>query len=168
MSGDYTRWLETKYPNSNDLRGPENALPHDYTAAQAWRTALPEKLYPSSYITEKSLEYLENHVASNADNPFFMMMSYPDPHHPFTPPGKYWDMYKPEDMPIPDSFFSNTQPPPNVGPPGRDEGNHGSGQGYSRRQRTGSPRGDGTHLRMITMIDDSIGQVLGKLEDLAR
>lgn len=21
------------------------------------------------------------------------MVSWPDPHHPFTPPGKYWDMY---------------------------------------------------------------------------
>ena len=114
VGGDYSRWLEAKHSKSKNLRGPDNALPHDYTAPQAWRTAIPEELYSSSYITEKSLKYLENHVSKNPDEPFFMMMSYPDPHHPFTPPGKYWDMYEPEDMPLPESFFSNTQAPPNV------------------------------------------------------
>ena len=170
VSGDYTRWLETKYPNSNDLKGPENALPHDYTAAQAWRTAIPEELYPSSYITEKSLDYLDHHVASNADDPFFMMMSYPDPHHPFTPPGKYWDMYKPEDMPVPDSFFSNTQPPPNVAwaHQRRDDGNQvTSGQGlFAAASEQEVREVMALTCGMITMIDDSIGQVLGKLEDL--
>jgi arylsulfatase A-like enzyme len=33
-----------------------------------------------------------------------MMVSFPDPHHPFTPPGKYWDMYKPGQMPRPAAF----------------------------------------------------------------
>ena len=36
-----------------------------------------------------------------------MVVSFPDPHHPFTPPGKYWDMYKPEEMPIPIAYEVN-------------------------------------------------------------
>jgi len=27
-----------------------------------------------------------------------------NPHHPFNPPGKYWDMYKPEQFPVPEAF----------------------------------------------------------------
>ena len=170
VSGDYTRWLESKHPNSKNLRGPDNALPHDYTAPQAWRTAVPEELYPSSYITEKSLEYLENHAANNMDDPFFMMMSYPDPHHPFTPPGKYWDMYKPEDMPVPDSFFSNTRPPQNVAwaHQRRDDGNQlTSGMGLFAASSEQEVREVmALTCGMITMIDDSIGKVLAKLNDI--
>ena len=40
------------------------------------------------------------------------MVSFPDPHHPFTPPGKYWDMYRPEEMPIPHAFEVNDWDPP--------------------------------------------------------
>ena len=31
--------------------------------------------------------------------------SFPDPHHPFTPPGRYWSMYAPDDMVLPASFW---------------------------------------------------------------
>ena len=170
VGGDYNRWLETKHPNSQSLKGPQNSLPHTYTASQAWRTAIPERLYPTNYITEKSIKYLENYAAQAEDMPFFMMMSYPDPHHPFTPPGKYWDMYKPEDMPLPESFYTNTPPPNNVA------------WAHQRRENetqiTNSQglfaAADEREVRevmaltcgMITMIDDSIGMVFKKLEDL--
>ena len=36
----------------------------------------------------------------------------PDPHHPMTPPGKWFDMYKPEDMPLPDSRFDDLNDAP--------------------------------------------------------
>ena len=44
--------------------------------------------------------------------PFFLMVSFPDPHHPFNPPGKYWDMYKPEQFPVPEAFSRNDWTPP--------------------------------------------------------
>ena len=40
------------------------------------------------------------------------MVSFPDPHHPFNPPGKYWDMYKPEQFPVPEAFSRNDWTPP--------------------------------------------------------
>ena len=43
------------------------------------------------------------------------MVSFPDPHHPFNPPGKYWDMYKPDQFPVPEAFSRNDwEPPPHV------------------------------------------------------
>ncbi|NQV57658.1 MAG: sulfatase-like hydrolase/transferase [Rhodospirillales bacterium] len=169
VGGHYTLWLEDRSPNSKNLRGADNALPHDYEAPQAWRTAIPEELYPTSYITENSLSYLDAHHADGGDDPFFMMMSYPDPHHPFTPPGKYWGMYDPEDMEIPASFHANSPPPPSV--------QWAWGKREDGSQNTGSQSLFATeekHLKesmaltcgMITMIDDSIGQVLAKLNEL--
>ena len=39
--------------------------------------------------------------------------SFNDPHHPFTPPGKYWDMYDPKDMKLPSGFdLGNAKPTP--------------------------------------------------------
>jgi hypothetical protein len=32
------------------------------------------------------------------------MASFPDPHHPFTPPGSYWSMDDPRAMALPPSF----------------------------------------------------------------
>ena len=38
------------------------------------------------------------------------MASFPDPHHPFTPPGRYWSMYRPQDMALPPSFDHGNRP----------------------------------------------------------
>ena len=47
--------------------------------------------------------------------PFFLTLSFPDPHHPFTPPGRYWDMYSPDDMPAEWAYADGAWPvPPHV------------------------------------------------------
>ena len=51
-------------------------------------------------------------MRADGDEPFFLMVSFPDPHHPFNPPGKYWDMYKPEQFPVPEAFRRNDWTPP--------------------------------------------------------
>jgi hypothetical protein len=48
---------------------------------------------------------LKDHAATRDTRPFFLMASFPDPHHPFTPPG--WDVYRPEQMPKPAAFTVN-------------------------------------------------------------
>src|SRR5262249_29368340 len=102
VHGSYTRWLRERKPDADALRGPEHALPSDYSLPQAWRTSLPEELYPTSYVVERSIAYLEEQAKRDA--PFFLQCSFPDPHHPFTPPGRYWDLYRPQAMELPVSF----------------------------------------------------------------
>ncbi|VCU68234.1 Arylsulfatase [Pigmentiphaga humi] len=102
VGGDYQRWLEREHPGADALRGSAHALPGGSAAPQAWRTALPERLYPSAFIGERTCAWLEQHAADRAA-PFFLQCSFPDPHHPFTPPGGYWDMYRPEDVALPPS-----------------------------------------------------------------
>jgi len=96
------------------LIGPKAATPApDYVLTsfgQAWRTAVPEELYPSAYIADRTIERLER----AGGQPFFIQCSFPDPHHPFTPPGKYWDMYDPDEMELPPSFHTGEAPLPHV------------------------------------------------------
>lgn len=111
-AGDYKRWLRREHPQWADLVGPDKAEPAPgYELArikQAWRSRLPEELSTSSYIGGETCKKLEKYAAE--DKPFFLQCSFPDPHHPFTPPGRYWDMYRPEDMPLPPSYGHEAGP----------------------------------------------------------
>lgn len=113
VEGNYMAWVPSKGADVRTLRGPQHALPHNDSCPQVWRTAVPEELYPSAYITEKSREVIDRLVQQ--DQPFFLLVSFPDPHHPFTPPGRYWDMYRAEDIPSEPSYADADWPvPPHV------------------------------------------------------
>ena len=75
-----------------------------HVAPQAWQTDLDEYSYPTHYIAEQTRQWIRRHVQRRPDQPFALMCSFPDPHHPWTPPGRYWDMYDPDDMPLPPSM----------------------------------------------------------------
>ena len=68
------------------------------------------RLNPYSHpIYRRSVAFLYRD-SGQRDQPFFLQVSFTDPHHPFTPPGKYWDMYDPADIPLPQSFGQITTP----------------------------------------------------------
>lgn len=104
--GHYWRWLEREHPEIAALAGPEHAIPTPgYELArvsQAWRTRVPVECYSTAFIGNETQRLLSE--CANTGEPFFIQCSFPDPHHPFTPPGKYWDMYRPEDVTLPASF----------------------------------------------------------------
>ena len=108
--GDYLLWAKNQREDFEQLVGEANALAHNrLEAPQAWRTAVPEELYSTNWIADQSINWLNE--AASQDEPFFLQMSFPDPHHPFTPPGKYWDMYNPDDIKLPASFGCGLLPP---------------------------------------------------------
>jgi arylsulfatase A-like enzyme len=168
--GHYGRWLQAQSGDADALIGPENALAKgDFSALQAWRTAVPEELYSTSYIRDRAKNYLAE--AAAADRPFFLQVSFNDPHHPFTPPGRYWDMYKPDDMPLPRAYRPNIGEPP---PPlkhllaERDEGraNRKSWMFQAVGERDVKEAMALTY-GSITMIDDAIGDILSELRRLS-
>ena len=75
---------------------------------QVWKHDIPEDLYSTTFVKEHVKAFLEKFAKGSIpkDN-FFMFCSFPDPHHPFSPPGKYFDMHKPEDIILPRSFNDN-------------------------------------------------------------
>lgn len=171
--GHYGRWRNERHPNADaELVGPENALPQDrITALQAWRTAVPESLYSTTYIKEQALGFLQRHAKAGDDAPpFFLQCSFNDPHHPFSPPGKYWDMYDPDKMQLPAAYRPNVGAPP---PPvahllaERDEGRADRDswmlQAVSERDVL---EAIALTYGSITMIDDAVGELLAELERL--
>ncbi|MFL6799581.1 MAG: sulfatase [Xanthobacteraceae bacterium] len=110
VGGHYYVWLKSQRPDADALRDRKNQLPHDYKCPQAYRTPVPEELYPTAYVAQKGCEWLDSYAGGDRTRPFFLMASFPDPHHPFTPPGHYWSMYRPQDMALPASFHSGNRP----------------------------------------------------------
>ena len=101
VEGHYTDWLKGKLSGQADPRGRSMALDKSaIETPQVWRTALSETQYPTQYVGEKACEFLED----QDDTPFILVVSFPDPHHPFTPPGRYFDLYDPTDISLPESF----------------------------------------------------------------
>ncbi|HLQ88827.1 MAG TPA: sulfatase-like hydrolase/transferase [Xanthobacteraceae bacterium] len=170
VHGTYTGWLRARRPDADRLRGPDNALPSDYVLPQAWRTSLPEELYPTSYVVERTLAFLDRHAGERDAAPFFLQCSFPDPHHPFTPPGRYWEMYKPQDMALPKSFhLGNRALPPHAAHliAERDAGTRkATTPGAFAVNERETREAIALTFGMIAMIDDGIARILKRLDEL--
>ena len=108
--GHYLQWFRQHAPDWEALHDPSNELPHNFSCPQAYRTPIPEDLYPTAYVRDRAIDYLR--ARQGEDQPFFAFVSFPDPHHPFNPPGKYWDMYSPDDFEVSLPFEAHRNPPP--------------------------------------------------------
>ena len=167
VGGHYYVWLKSRRPDADALRDRKNQLPHDYVCPQAFRTPIPEELYPTAYIADKSCEWLDRYAAGDRDKPFFLMTSFPDPHHPFTPPGHYWSMYRPEDMALPPSFDHGNRPLARsvawaLAQRESGKANTSEQAAFAVNERE-AREAMALSCGMIAMIDDAIGRVLATL-----
>ena len=170
--GHYRRWLEREHPEVAALTGPEHALPTpDFELAkarQAWRSRVPEALSTTSWVAERTCHAIAEAV--QAGQPFFVQCSFPDPHHPFTPPGRFWDLHKPEDMALPASFHARTS-----GPAPHRDWLHAERDAGRALKHTPAPFG-ATEREVrealaltygsIAHIDEAVGRVLAQLRAL--
>ncbi len=100
QGGHYADWLTKTAPEAADLYLPEHALePRPDDLDEVWKSAIPAELHYNTWITDRACDFLEE---QDQENPFFLFVSYPDPHHPFSPPAPWCDMYDPDEVPVPD------------------------------------------------------------------
>jgi arylsulfatase A-like enzyme len=167
VGGHYYVWLKARRPDADALRDRTNQLPHNYVCPQAFRTPIPEDLYPTAYIAVKVCEWLAHYAEGDRGKPFFLMASFPDPHHPFTPPGHYWGMYDPRAMALPPSFHpgNRTSARPTAWALAERAAGRSDIEGQAalavdeREAREAMALSCG----MIAMIDDAVGRVLSEL-----
>jgi arylsulfatase A-like enzyme len=170
VGAHYRAWARARMPEIDKLMGQANALPGASHAPQAWRTAVPEELYPTAFVEQRTIAALERFAAQDDAVPFLLQCSFPDPHHPFTPPGRYWDMYDPAEVLIPPSFGRVDPAEPALlrklralhARPGYVAGRFCSQlvDEASLRQALATTYG------AISMIDDSIGRIVSALRRL--
>ena len=167
-NGHHLACAKKQNSDFENLVGPENALPDDRPddrprGPQAWKTAVPPELYSTQFIADRSNAFIEE--ASKGDSPFFLQVSFTDPHHPFTPPGKYWDMYDPDEIPLPSSFGEITTPRLKQVHSLHAEGKHERKGGFAMPVNEEEARALlALTYGMISFIDDAVGQIMAQLE----
>lgn len=165
LGGHYRQWFRDRHPDWRRLTDRANQLPHNYTCPQAFRTPIPEASYPTAYIRDRACDFLRDQ--SGATAPFFAFVSFPDPHHPFNPPGRYWDMYDPDDFDLAVRFEDHETPPPPL-----QDARQRFEAGEIPRTRQTAFMATEAHVReamaltagMITMIDDAVGDLVETLK----
>ena len=162
--GHYTDWLEERAPQYIPVikKLGSRMLQKPYRA-----TKIPEEFYPTSYITERSIDFLENQAqGGNEDEPFVLFVSYPDPHHPCTPPGKYGEMYKPEDIELPESFsdIENIKKHEYIGK--RLDNPFLRTMMFRSAKEKEARNFIANTYGQLSMVDNSVGQILASLEKL--
>ncbi len=176
--GHYANWLQETAPEAVDLYLPENALadrPED--CDEIWKSAVPEELHYNSWISDRACEFIES---VDTEDPFFLFVSFPDPHHPFTPPAPWCDMYDPADMPSPDVAENELDLMPSY--VSESDGADGGKSYVDFLRAPGPAREQGfmqtTHhlsdetlklamahtYGMVSMIDDRVGRILAALD----
>jgi len=162
--GHYKWWLDKNHPGSHHKLSHEAPVSPPTGARQCWKASIPEELHYNAFIGDRTIDWLRRR---NQSRPFFLWCSFPDPHHPFSPPQPWCDLYDPADIDF---------------RPARRDGELNNLPDYFRRSYegaigTGGLAGDlrgvtDDHYReivaltygMISMVDDQIGRILEELE----
>lgn len=169
----YARWMEQKgLANWRDYFMPLPTEPKRPTREHSWD--LPEEYHYTTWTAERSITAIERDVA--AGDPFFTWASFHDPHPPYVVPEPWASMYDPADMEpgtlqsgelelMPRHHQLTQEQAPDFS--AWQESGH-SNHGFS------SHLVDDTQLRkdmaiyygMISFMDQQIGRMLNKLDDL--
>ena len=152
VNGDYVNDVEARRPGTKSELSRGKAY-HSLPGSSAWRMNIPPEWHYNDWITERSIKFLQE----AGESPFFLVTSFPDPHHPFCATRPYSEMYDPATLTLPENWQSAEEP-----------------CGFLDRFDKGQTRNwDEAILReslaqtygMITHIDDCVGRLLDALQD---
>ena len=170
LSGHHLNWALEKGANYEDvvidLDGEMPGSDKSKHWRQIYRPPYDTELHSTNFVTERTMAFIDD--ADNEGKPWLAWCSFPDPHHPMTPPGKWFDMYSPEDMRLPESrkdmltdapqhlqLFSQIHP--------KDQRNWVAPCGYGNDELLSEAIA--ATYGMISMIDDGIGRILEHLDN---
>jgi len=162
-SGHYVRWLRDKGVEWQDAGGTDNAEWVFDGWTEVRKPKIAPELYPTTFVAERSIDWIESRATD--DEPWFLQCSFPDPHHPFTPPGHYADMYDPADMPMPETFDDpHTRTAPHLQRLAATRGQVNATPALQAVNERQLRHAMAYEFGAISMIDDSIANVLDALE----
>ena len=106
VTGHHLHWALDKGGRYEDLvvpYGPES--PARRRSDRWWQVYEPPydpELHSTNFVTERTIAFIED--AAAADEPWYAWASFPDPHHPMSPPGEWFDRHAPAHMELPSSI----------------------------------------------------------------
>ena len=89
----YREWRDRTHPGLDDAA----RLATYSDALQVWVPELPAEAHLTNWVGGEGEKFLR----SAPPEPFFLTLSFVDPHHPFAPPEPYASCYSPSEVPLP-------------------------------------------------------------------
>jgi arylsulfatase len=161
---EYTDWLLKQDPESQRLLQQEVSGWVD-APESPFELELPEELHFLSWMRECAGAYLRRRQQDG--QPFFLMVSSPDPHPPYAAPPPYSRMYDPADMPPPRRREGELDDLPPHYREFFEQG--GMSSGRTARTRVDEAATAATRAMvcgMISQVDAAFGRILDDLEAL--
>ncbi len=125
-------------------------FPADPLGRGLGRLAYPKEDAQTFWITDRAVDFLGQR---DKTRPFFLFVSYLDPHSPSHLCEPYWTMFDAGKMPLPSSFKQDpNQPLQSAGT------HHVNDPGIVKAMTA-------AYLAKVTMVDDNIGRLLGHMRD---
>lgn len=149
-------WKDTGDPWKND-REPDGRMG---PVAVGRVSRIPEQDQFESFVARESVRFLRQH---GRDAPFFLVASFLKPHDPFMPSQRFADMFRPQDMRLPDTWgkidlrtapkevrrsIERNQPTPELSDPEQ-----------ARRRMA-------FYFASLAQMDDALGTVVDALDEL--
>ena len=162
-SGHYVHWLRSHGVDPDEVRGPESATQRYEGWNQVYQSCLPPELYHTNYVAERACAHLERVAAS--ERPFFLQVSFPDPHHPFGPPGEYFHRHDPASVTLPATWEDELRgAPDHIRFIASVVGQQSFPVQPFRPTEEQFRHAVAAELGMIELIDDAVGRILDELE----
>jgi uncharacterized sulfatase len=111
-----------------------------------------ERTFTTDWLTNKAIDFLQQ----PRTKPFYYMISFPDPHTPYTVREPYASMYAPEDMDVPATFAASDRPKGL-------EGGHSDVRGKWDERKLKEAKAQ--YCGEVKCIDDNVGKILKTLSD---
>ncbi len=173
VTGHHLHWALDRGGRYEDLVVPYSAdAPARRRSERWWQIHEPpygEDLHSTTFVTERTISFIES--AAAAGDPWLVWASFPDPHHPMTPPGRWFDRHDPADMELPASLHDPLEHAP----------------AYLRRIQQMAPTEQRVWVStcgttdpdlvremlaatygLIEMIDDGVGRIVAAIEALGQ
>jgi arylsulfatase A-like enzyme len=93
VGGHYGRWLSKNCPEVAIAleSGVHRKNLADRGIKDLYASMIPEEVHHTTWIADRTVDYLT--TSTTRDQPFFMFVGFPDPHHPYTPPQSMADAF---------------------------------------------------------------------------
>ncbi len=163
VQDDYDEYLKRLGRYTPPLEGKVSDAGHINRDYPLEPTRLPLELYEPVFFTDRALHELDliarrRECRVGENEPFLLQLSYMQPHTPCDPPEPYFSLYDPDDLP----------------PPVRDEREPARFPRQLRRfyeiwrqlDEERAHRTRAQYLGCVTLLDEQIGRVIAKLEEL--
>lgn len=151
--GHHKRELQKRHPGVWEGYTRAGAREENSVHEEVWCAGLDEKLHYNTAIADEAIRFLRER---DGEKPFFIWCSFPDPHHPFSPPAPWFDMYDPETI--------RFEPVPDEGGGGFPERLKEYREGR-RAQPEAIREVIARNYGMISMVDHNVGRVIEELEE---